>query len=175
MKISTKRLVTDAMLIAMYVVISLTLTINLGDMKITLDSLPIIVGAMLFGPFDGMMIGLLGSFINQLISYGFSPTTILWVIPAAMRGLLIGAYAKKKNFNLTLAETVFITVSTAIITTVLNTVAMYLDSKIFGYFTYAYVFGKIIPRFISGIIIAVIYGFIMPKLIKPLRKIAGTK
>ena len=44
-----KRLVTNAMLIAMYVVLSLVATINLGNMKFTLDSLPIIVGAALFG------------------------------------------------------------------------------------------------------------------------------
>ena len=45
MKISkTKRLALDAMLAAMFVVLSL-FSINLPGMKITLDSLPILVGA----------------------------------------------------------------------------------------------------------------------------------
>lgn len=56
-----KRMVTVAMLIAMYVVLSL-FSINLGKMKITLDSLPIIVGAALLGPLDGFLIGFSAAF-----------------------------------------------------------------------------------------------------------------
>lgn len=56
-----KRIVTTAMLIAMYVVLSL-FSINLGNMKITLDSLPIIVGAALLGPLDGFLIGFFVAF-----------------------------------------------------------------------------------------------------------------
>lgn len=93
-----KRMVTVAMLIAMYVVLSL-FSINLGNMKITLDSLPIIVGAALLGPLDGFLIGFFGSFLNQLLTFGLTPTTILWVIPAAVRGLLIGLYAKHCHFD----------------------------------------------------------------------------
>ena len=54
----TKRLAIDAMLAAMFVVLSL-FSINLPGMKITLDSLPILVGAALLGPLDGLAIGLI--------------------------------------------------------------------------------------------------------------------
>ncbi len=166
-----KRLVTNAMLIAMYVVLSLVATINLGNMKFTLDSFPIIIGAALFGPVDGMLIGLLGSFTNQMITYGFSATTLLWIIPAGVRGLLIGLYAKKLNFDMSLRQTRFITVSTALLVTALNTAVMYIDAKIYGYYSYAYVFGGITPRIIAGIIIAFIFAAVLPPVLKPLRNI----
>ena len=49
---STKRLVTDAVLIAMYAVMATFLTLNLGGMNISVGALPIIVGAALFGPVE---------------------------------------------------------------------------------------------------------------------------
>ena len=166
-----KRLVTNAMLIAMYVVLSLVATINLGNMKFTLDSLPIIVGAALFGPVDGMLIGLLGSFTNQMLTYGFSATTLLWIIPAGVRGLLIGLYAKHHKFDMSFKQTQFITISSALIVTAINTAAMYIDSKIYGYYSFAYVFGGILPRIIAGIIVAFVFGAILPHILKPLKRI----
>ena len=166
-----KRLVTNAMLIAMYVVLSLVATINLGNMKFTLDSLPIIVGAALFGPVDGMLIGLCGSFVNQLITWGLTPTTVLWIIPAGVRGLLIGLYAKHHNFDMSFKQTQFITISSALVVTAVNTLMMYIDSKIYGYYSVAYVFGGIVPRIIAGVIIAFIFGAILPHIIRPLRRI----
>lgn len=165
-----KRLVTNAMLIAMYVVLSLVATINAGNMKFTLDSFPIIIGAAIFGPIDGMTIGLMGSFINQLISYGFTATTILWIIPVGVRGLLIGIYAKHHKFDMTFKQTQFITISSALIVTALNTLIMYIDSKIYGYYSYAYVFGGILPRIVAGIIIAFVFGSILPPVLKQVKK-----
>ena len=166
----TKKLAMDAMLIAMYFVLSITVSLNLGNMKITLDSLPIIVAGALFGPVDGLLVGLLGSFLNQLYSYGLTLTTVIWIIPAGVRGLLIGLYSKRRGFDMSMKQTQFITVSTAILTTVLNTAVMYIDSKYYGYYTPAYVFGMLLPRFLSGIIIAVIFGALLPHIIKPLKK-----
>ncbi len=165
----TKQLAADAMLIAMYFVLSITVSLNLGNIKITFDSLPIIVAGALFGPVDGLLVGLLGSFLNQLYYYGLTATTVIWIIPAGVRGLLIGLYAKRLGFNMSTKQTQFITVSTAVIVTVLNTAVMYIDSKYYGYYTPAYVFGMLIPRFISGIIIAFIFGAILPHIVKHLR------
>ena len=163
----------DGMLIAMYTVLSLVATINAGNMKFTLDSLPILVGGALLGPVNGMLIGLLGSFLNQMITYGFSATTLLWIIPAGVRGLLVGLYAKHHNFDMTLKQTQFITISSALVVTALNTLVMYIDSKIYGYYSFAYVFGGILPRVIAGVIIAIIFAAILPQLLKPLKKIIG--
>ena len=163
----------NGMLNAKYTVLSLVATINLGNMKFTLDSLPILVGGALFGPVNGMLIGLLGSFLNQMITYGFSATTLLWIIPAGVRGLLVGLYAKHHNFDMTFKQTQFITISSALIVTALNTLIMYIDSKIYGYYSFAYVFGGILPRIVAGVIIAIIFAAILPHILKPLKKIIG--
>lgn len=165
----TKRIALDAMLCAMYVVLSLV-SINLPGMKITLDSLPILVGAALFGPVDGLAVGLLGSFLNQMLTYGFTVTTLLWILPAGVRGLMVGLFAKKRGFSMTLRQTVFITVISALVVTALNTLVMYIDSKIFGYYSYAYVFGAMLPRVISGILTALVFSTLLPTLVKTLRK-----
>ena len=65
--LSTRKMVTIAMLIAVYVVLSLVGTLNLWWIRISVDSLPIILGALLYGPVGGLLVGLLGSLMNQLI------------------------------------------------------------------------------------------------------------
>ena len=48
---------------------------------------------MLYGPVGGLLVGLLGAFMGQLLTYGVTATTILWILPQAARGLLVGVYA----------------------------------------------------------------------------------
>ena len=86
---TTRRIATDAMLSAMFVCLSF-ISINIGNaMKISVDSLPILVAALLLGPLDGLAVGLVGSFLNQLLTYGLSVTTVLWILPAGLRGLVV--------------------------------------------------------------------------------------
>ena len=56
--LSTRKLVTIAMLTAVYVVLSLVGTLNLWWIRISVDSLPIILGALLYGPVGGLLVGL---------------------------------------------------------------------------------------------------------------------
>ena len=166
---TTKRLAADAMLAAMFVCLSLV-SISLPNMKITLDSLPVLVAAFLFGPLDGLAVGLTGSFLNQMLTYGFTATTLLWILPAGLRGLLVGLYAKKHSFELTQKQTIFIVVLSALAVTALNTVIMAVDSLIYGYYSTAYVFGALVFRIIAGVLTAVVFSLIIPPLIKQLKK-----
>ena len=165
----TKRLSLDAMLAAMYVVLSL-FSINLPGMKITLDSLPILIGAALLGPIDGLAIGLIGSFLNQMITYGFTATTLLWIIPAGLRGLLVGLYSKRHNFSMTLKQTFFITISTALLVTAFNTLLMYVDSWVYSY-SYAAALATVAFRVLAGIITSVLFSFLLPPILKTLRRL----
>ena len=172
MKISkTKRLALDAMLAAMFVVLSL-FSIRLPGMKITLDSLPILVGAALLGPLDGLAVGLIGSFLNQMITYGFTATTLLWIIPAGLRGLLVGLYAKRRGFDMSLRQTVFITVATALLVTALNTLFMYVDSWVYSY-SYAAALPTLALRIVAGVITAVLFSLILPAILAALRRLFG--
>ena len=166
---TTRRLAVDAMLAAMFVCLSLV-SISLPNMKITLDSLPVLVAAFLLGPLDALAVGLIGSFFNQLLTYGLTPTTVLWILPAGLRGLLVGLYVKRHSFELTQKQTVFIVVLSALAVTALNTLIMAVDSLIYGYYSAAYVFGALIFRIIAGVLTAVVFSLILPPLIKQLKK-----
>ena len=166
--LSTRKMVTIAMLTAVYVVLSLVGTLNLWWIRISVDSLPIILGALLYGPVGGLLVGLLGSFMNQLITYGLTATTVLWVIPAAARGLMIGAYARKHHFELSRTQIIGVLCLTAIVVTALNTGAMYLDSVINGYYSYAYVFGGVVTRVIAGLATALVMSFVAPPVVSML-------
>ena len=170
MKITkTKRLALDAMLASMFVVLSL-FSINLPGMKITLDSLPILIGAALLGPLDGLAVGLIGSFLNQMITYGFSATTVLWILPAGLRGLLVGLYAKHHGFSMNAAQCVFITVSTALLVTALNTLFLYVDSWVYSY-SYVAALPTLLLRIAAGVITAVLFSLLLPPLLGTLRRL----
>ena len=96
---STRKLVVIAMMVAVYVVLNTVGTIRLGWINISVSALPMIVGALLYGPGGGLMVGLVGAFLGQLMTYGVTATTVLWIIPPAVRGLLIGLYAKRCGFE----------------------------------------------------------------------------
>ena len=68
------------------------------------------------------------------------------------------------------ASVVIIAIISAIIVTTLNTVAMYLASKLEGWYTSAYVFGTLVYRFAAGIILAVVFSLVLPELLRQLKK-----
>ena len=169
---TTRRIATDAMLAAMYVCLSFV-SIRVGNsMKITVDSLPILVAALLLGPLDGLAVGLIGSFLNQMLTYGLTVTTVLWILPAGIRGLVVGYYAKKHDFNLSRRQLVLITTATALLVTALNTLVMYLDSLIIGY-PFAATLPTVLLRIVSGVLIAIVFSMILPPLLTALRKITS--
>lgn len=168
MRKNVKQLSTNAMLAAMCAVLG-AVSLDLGNIKITLESIPVILGALLFGPADGAIIGFVGTFVYQVLRYGFSATTLLWMLPHVVCGFIVGMYAKKKSFNLSVVQTIVITVIAGLVLTTLNTGVMYIDSKIYGYYSAVYIFGSMLIRYISGIAKFVAIGVLMPPLVNLLR------
>lgn len=166
---NTKLITTSAILIAMYVALSYV-AIDLKVMKFSFAGLPVIVGGFLFGPIPGLMIGAVGATLEQLIRYGITATTVLWIVPVAARGLIVGWYAKKKDFKMTTFEMGFIMILSALVVTVLNTVGIYIDSHIYHYYNFATVFGAIGMRVVTAIVTCLVYLSIMPYLLKGLRQ-----
>lgn len=95
----TRQLTIDAMLCAMCAVLGYV-ALDLGSIKLTFESLPVLLGALLFGPVDGMFIGGIGTLLYQLVRYGVTATTLLWILPYVVCGLLVGAWARKRDFSL---------------------------------------------------------------------------
>ena len=62
----TRQLTMDAVLAAMCAVLG-AVSIDLGNLKLSFESLPVIIGALLFGPVDGLLIGGIGTFLYQFL------------------------------------------------------------------------------------------------------------
>ena len=152
---NTKRLVTVAVLIALYTVLSL-FSASLGLIKLTFESFPVLVAGV-------------GGFLNQMLTYGFTVTTLMWIFPNALRGLLVGLYARKYNYELSMKRTAGIVLATSLLVTALNTVALYVDSQIFHY-PISLTVGAIALRFLSSVVMAAIYTLVTPRTVELLRR-----
>lgn len=168
-KTRTGRLSVDAMLAAMCAVLGY-LSLDFGNLKITFESVPVLVAALLFGPADGAATGLVGTFIYQLARYGVTVTTPLWIAPYVLCGALVGAYARRHDFSLTQGEILFTVVSNELLITALNTVVLYIDSKLYGYYSPAYIFGSLALRAVICVGKAVAYSFALPPLLRAIRR-----
>ena len=165
----TKQLAIDAMLAAMCAVLGY-ISLDFISLKITFESVPILIGALLFGPLDGAAIGLVGTLIYQLLRYGVSTTTLLWILPYVLCGLLVGWYARARRFELTQMQTLFIIVAAELLVTCLNTGVIYVDSKLYGYYTPALITGSLALRLAICVGKAVVYSFALPPLLKAVRR-----
>lgn len=168
---SARRIVFNAMLIALFFALSM-IAIDLGNVKLTFSGLPVIIAGALFGPVDGLIVGALGSFSEQMLKYGFGPTTLLWILPQAIRGLLVGLYARQTKFNMTNAQLIVALIITAVIQTALNTYIWYIDSLLYNYYDYTTIFGYALLRIVVGAVTAVAYAAILPPIIDALRKVS---
>ena len=165
----TGRLSAGAMLAAMCAVLGY-LSLDFGNLKITFESVPVLVAALLFGPADGAAVGLVGTLIYQLARYGVTATTPLWIAPYVLCGAIVGWYAKKRGFSLTQGEVLFTVVSNELLITALNTVSLYIDSKIYGYYSPAFIFGSLALRAALCVGKAVAYSFALPPLLRAVRR-----
>lgn len=168
-KMKTRQLAINAMLAAMCAVLGY-ISLDFGNAKITFESLPILLAALLFGPIDGMLVGGVGTLIYQLIRYGVTVTTPLWILPYILCGLAVGLWVKKKQFTLSRNQTVVLVVLVELMITALNTGVLYVDSKIFHYYSAAFIFGSLGIRLVICVVKAVAFGLILPVLVDAVRR-----
>ena len=145
-----------------------------GNLKIALNGLPVIIIAAFFGPLWAAATGFVGAFIGQMITYGFSATTLLWVLPAVIRGLSVGFMFKVFKNSFKLSHVITITSISSVIVTVFNTFAMLVEQKIYGYYnSYLAIFVAIPTRLITGILTAVVMSLMLPTIIDSLKNIVN--
>ena len=172
---TTKKLCYIALLVAVYVLLSMTFTIKTGNLEITFKSLPVVVVALLFGPAAGGLTALLGEFLCQVMMYGLMPTTILWLLPPVVRGLVIGCAAKFFWKSGRLLESCPVTCYAVCLvgsfaTSCVTTVCLWLDSLIYHYYNFALIFGSALVRFGKEIVVVAIVTTIVIPLMKLLRR-----
>lgn len=165
-----------AILTALYVILTTMLTLRLpGDIRITFASLPILLSALLFGPVEAAVIALVGEFLNQLLGYGISVTTMLWIIPPAVRALVVGMSALAFRGSDRPLERRPVTCYACCIlgamgTTVANTAVYWVDSIIYHYYSFALIFGSFAWRLFTGIITAAVVTTLAIPIAQFLRK-----
>ena len=170
---NARRLTTNAVGIALFILLSY-LSVELVVFKLSLASFPIIVVSLLFGCVDGMAVGGVGEFIHQLLTYGLTPTTVLWVLPALVRGLIVGLYAQRHGFALSLKQTAVIVLVSSLVVTALNTMVWYADAAIVGY-PIEFTFASIVLRFVNSIVTAAILTAVSPQAVNLIRKSGAGK
>lgn len=170
---NVKKLTLSAIMAALCVALEFGTTglnILFPSLKLPLAMIPTVIAAVMCGPLWGAATGLVGSFIPQLVMYGLTPTTPLWIAPAAIRGIIAGLLfiAFKRSMNIGILSFEIIVSSLAV--TAANTAVMYIDSKLYHYYSYTYVFGGMIPRIAIGILASVILALILPPIVNLIKK-----
>ncbi len=140
-----------------------------GSMKISVSGLPVIIAAVMFGPLWGGLTGFVGAFLGQMITYGFTATTLLWCVPATARGIVMGllflAFKSRKNYILIIE-----TVISSLVVTLINTFVMYVDAKVYKY-PAALLGIALVNRITAGVLTALVFAVILPPIINGLKRI----
>ena len=180
-RMTTKRLVINAVLIAIYVVLRF-FNIPLGNsFRFTLAPFSVILCALMYGPVDGLLVGLLGEFLSQILGpYGLTPTTLLWCLGETVRGGVLGFCSMlffrkgllraEKPEKKHIAVMLTCCVLTGIMAALGQTFALYVDSKMFGYYSYVMVFGVLIWRIVIYVVLSGLFGYVSLPIISALKK-----
>ena len=175
MQKTVSRICGDGMLLAVYTVLSIITIRITPNFQITFTGLAVILACVLYGLPDGLLVAFLGSFISQLRStYGLTITTPIWMIPPILRAVVFGITYElflKKGVHLEDKKVLFIifAIVAGLVTTAANTVAIFLDAKIFNYpVTMAII--ESVMRFVSSIASSIVIAFISLPVINALKK-----
>ncbi len=147
-----------------------------GDFtKFTIYALPLLLAGTIFGPVIGAFAGIAEGFLSQLITYGLTPTTILWILAPLTWGLISGLIAKIYKFKNTPIKIFLNVIITSLIVVFVNSLALILDGLIAHYPT-EYVYTMLLTRIITSIIVGIFYTICLIIIIprfqkKPISKI----
>lgn len=148
------------------------IAIDMGFLKLSFEEFPVILAALMFGPVDGALVGGIGTFLYQLLRYGLDVTTVLWILPYILLGVLVGTYAKRHGYVNTDGQIRKAILMGEILIIACNTVVIYLDAKIKMY-PVPIAFLSTIGRIAAAVVKAVLFGYLTPKILKALSKYTG--
>ena len=172
----TRRMCYAALLAAMYVPLSLYVAVQVGNVRISFGSLPVVVAALLFGPVDAVAAAMVGEFFKQLLTYGVTYTTVLYLIPPALRGLVVGLGAlgllslRGRRLEERRMLCYAVCIAAAVCTTLGNTLVNWLDSVLMGYYFPGLILGDLVWRLLVGMVNAVVMASLAIPLVRVLRR-----
>lgn len=175
-RFSVRSMALAAILAAMCTVLGgLSVKIG-GNFEFSFESLPVHMGALLFGPVEGALIGGLGTFIYQVLlsGCGVTVTTPPWILPYVACGIVVGLGARgaapARGPRLTL-----LMLAAELAVTLLNTLALYVDSVVYSYYSPALVFGTLAVRLVICAAKAAAYGAVLPLLTNQLSAVLALR
>ena len=176
-----KRIALNAVLIALYIVLGF-IKIPIGNvLRINMASFAVVVCAIAFSPIDGLLVGFLGEFLSQVLGpYGLTPTTALWALPEAVRGFLLGLsvllitrkHLTDAGSTITTSVILYLVccILSGLIASLLNTFALYVDSKMFGYYNDYMVFGVLLIRLGLSAVMSTLFGTMALSIVAAMRR-----
>ncbi len=166
-----RRLALDGVLMALFLVLGMV-RVRAGFVEIGFGTIVITLAAFALSPIDALLIGGIGEFISQVFfsGYGLTPTTPLWVLPVALRGLFLGLIAliyKRKGDTITkhIVPCFLSIMGVALFISGLDTGILYLDGLIMNY-PVSYTAAQTIIRFATSQLNAIICGILVIPLYK---------
>ncbi len=171
-KMTVLSLCLCAVCIALHIILEVFATIRIGnDYKVSFATLPFVIVALLCGPLEGFVTGLIGTFLSQLITYGITITTPFWIIPGALQGLAAGLIFlafKRKTKIVPIAVTVF---GAGLVLVIFNWIASYFDGVVFYKYMTMEVLVALIPvRLLIWIGLSIVYTIVGVPITKALLK-----
>lgn len=129
---ATLRLTTDAMMVALYFVLTVYLAIETPLIKFSVSTLPILLCAFLFGLPDTVAVATLGSFLYQMVQWGPSAYTALWIAPFTLMALYLGGaiYLLRARQQPRVWKTIVIIITAELLLTLLNSVALLIAGQV---------------------------------------------
>ncbi len=144
-----------------------------GNFEFTFESIPVHIGAMLFGPGEGALIGGIGTLIYQVLlsGYGITATTALWILPYVVCGMVVGL-GTRGAVTARGAKLTLLILAAELSVTLLNTLALYVDSVVYSYYTPVLIFGTLAVRLVICAAKSVVYAAVLPVLVNRLSAVA---
>lgn len=95
-KVSTRQIVFIGLLVALHIILSRFVSINAWNLKIGFAFVATFVGAYLYGPLGGVIVGGLGDFLGAIL-FPIGPYFPGFTLNCALTGLVFGLLLYKKQ------------------------------------------------------------------------------
>lgn len=169
----TRKLALCGVLAAIYFALSF-LTVQTGSLKFTMTSLSLVIAALLLGLPEACAVALVGEGLYQLLLYPLSVTTPLWLLPPVLHAAALWLFARLLCRTVQPEQSVvrcaLVCLLAAVINSAANTAALFVDSKVFGYYQPQLVFGMAGVRCLVGLATAAVVAAVSIPLLRLLRK-----
>lgn len=174
-KFTVSRMTQCALLAALYVVLSTYFSVRVTFIHITFSSLPVVLAAFLMGTGPALLVAGLGEFMAQVLGYGLSISTFLFMGPQLVRALVLGVMtaALCKGFFVEKKPLVLgsIVLTASVATSLTTTLSLWIDSHLMGYYSYHLVFVMSVQRMVSSLVTATVISLICVPVVGALRRL----